>query len=129
MLQENQWGLEDLELYLDVGGDHMMPGIAQDVTVQGLVIQGASLDANKHHLVFSDDLACSLPPCKLKWRLKSLRTTKTTSASSATTLLPVYAGETRKALVCQVLVATDSTLTKAQWAQRSVALLSQAPLN
>ncbi len=125
-LQENKWSLEDLELYLDVGGDVLMPGIAQDALVHGLLVQGAAWLPDKQRLVFSDDLHSSLPPCKLKWRPRG---TSVKAATSSLTLLPVYSGESRKSLVTQVLVATVEGKTAQQWAQRSVALLLQGPLN
>lgn len=124
--QENKWGLEDLELYLDIGGDHIVPGITQDVLVSGLFIQGAAWSSSKHELIFSDELAFALPPSKLKWRLKSL---KDQQQGVVLTSIPVYTGESRKNLVCQVLVGTAHGVPAALWTQRSVAIILQAPLN
>lgn len=123
-MQDNKWGLEDLELYLDIGGDHVSSGIAQDVLVSGLFIQGAEWATNNNELVFSDQLAFALPPSKLKWRPKAVK-----SAQHHLTAIPVYTGESRKNLVCQVLVNTNASIPAALWAQRSVAIILQAPLN
>lgn len=124
LFQENKWGLEDLELYLDIGGDNLLPGIPQDVLVNGLLVQGASW-TSQNYLAFSDDLHSSLPACKLKWRPRGIMDRD----GSSLTMLPVYSGESRKSLVSQVLVVTAPGRPSPQWAQRSVALLLQGPLN
>lgn len=114
-----------MELYLDIDGDHIVPGITQDVLVSGLFIQGAEWSASEKQLVFSDHLAFSLSASKLKWRPKAINQQQNKSLIT----IPVYTGESRKSLVCQVLVSVPSSVSAALWVQRSVAIILQAPLN
>lgn len=119
----NKWSLEDLELYLEIADatTSVLGNQSYDVSIDGLILQGASFDLSTKSLSFSDDLRFALPLCKLKWRLKG------THSSLYSTALPVYINENRKQLVCQVLVGIPSALRKTQFAQRSVALILQPP--
>jgi hypothetical protein len=114
--------LEDLELFLDVNDQILAPS-SSDAVVQGLIIQGACWDEQQGRIIFSDDLRWTLPPSKLKWRLKSTR-----SEVAHVSSIPVYMNENRKHLVSQVLLSTSSNVPNAQWAQRSVAFVLQAPM-
>lgn len=120
--QVNQWSLEDLELYLDIDGDHMHAKSSHDTSVQGLILQGASWQASTKHIAFSDDLRHILPLSSFKWRLK------TNKVQGTTTTIPIYINENRKQLVSQVIVSTQQGILAHQWAQRSVAFILQNPI-
>ena len=120
--QVNKWSLEDLELYLDINGDHLHSKSSHDTMVEGLILQGASWNENQKQIVFSDELRHTLPLSSLKWRLK------TSKPSASTTTIPIYINENRKQLISQVIVSTQSGILTHQWAQRSVAFILQNPM-
>lgn len=119
----NGWKLEELELYVDIA--NLLPSIAQDMKMNGLVLQGASYAAEQRHLRFSDDMQYILPDSAFKWRPKGLIQQQGTVLPPASqwTMIPIYFNENRKHVVYQVWVCTSNQSANHLWAQRSVAFI------
>ncbi len=124
--QMNKWSLEDLELYLDIGGDLLYESSPFDTSIHGLLLQGACWSEMEKRIVFCDNLRFALPSCKLKWRLKT--PFESCSGKANCTIIPIYINENRKQLVSQVIVSTTQAVSRDQWAQRSVAFVLQPPV-
>jgi hypothetical protein len=114
--QINQWSLEELELYLDIG-ESTIEG-CHDTIVANLVLESAQWTA-QDGLELSSSLRCRLPPSRLRWRRRCDRP----SADFIT--FPIYLNETRIHLIVEVLINLPANTPKHVWAQRGVALIMQ----
>jgi dynein heavy chain 1 len=120
--QTNKWSLEDLELSLDIGVS-ACDGV-QDTVVEGLTLEGVSWRDGAFAL--SAELRSKLPPSRLRWSLRSKRT----SAPDADkyVLFPMYLNESRQSVVAEVLLKPPSYLPQQVWSQRGVAFSVQSSL-
>lgn len=125
----NKWSLEDVELVLhfDHREDTGSSGSLADARIEGAVLEGALWNASTHAIELSEELHCPLPPCYLRWSLKSQRQVE---AGGATKLVafPLYLTSQRSALVSEVLISVPIALPSYVWAQRGVAVIFQSVL-
>lgn len=63
-----------------------------------------------------DNLLCSLPPSRLRWKSKA-------EGRADMVAFPVYLNESRAVKVTEVLVRTPANVPKYVWPQRGVAIL------
>ncbi len=134
-LQANEWSLEDLELYLDIGAaaassggeasSHHAPSAGQDSIVAGLMLEGARYVAGDG-VQLSDQLRSKLPDSHLRWRLKTDAAARATSATTYVEL-PLYLNSSRTSLLADVLLAVPSSVPRHVWAQRGVGIIMQSP--
>lgn len=120
--QANKWSLEDLELSLDIGVS-TCEGV-QDTVVEGLTLEGVSWRDGA--LALSAELRSKLPPSRLRWNLKSKRTSS--SESDNFIIFPMYLNESRQSVVAEVLLKPPSYLPQQVWSQRGVAFSVQSSL-
>jgi len=117
----NGWKLEDLELYLDFS--NVLTTLTQDMTMDGLMLQGAGYISDHKHFAFSDEMHAMLPKGMFKWRPKGVQAQVRLPAESQWTMIPIYFNENRKHVVYQVWVCTSNQNANYLWAQRSVAFI------
>lgn len=118
-LKVNQWSLEELELYLEIGCAIAEGG--QDTIVDKLVLESAQWTPEEG-LELSPTLRCRLPPSRLRWRRRCDR------PPGDFILFPVYLNETRATLVVEVLVSLPSHVPTHVWVQRGTAFIMQLSL-
>ena len=127
--------MEELELVVEI--DCATARGPSDGIVTGLCLEGAAY-VNKA-LVLSEELRCTLPPCRISWTQSKASTqlesggsgNNGSSVSKNTQLvLPIYKDQTRETLISEVRVICDVTgdknADKTNWCQRSVAILIKA---
>jgi dynein heavy chain 1 len=115
--QVNQWSLEELELYLDIGVDSA-EGVT-DTVVRNLVFECAQWTAGAG-IMLSSSLRSQLPTSRLRWRRRDQKPVGNYMK------FPVYLDETRASLVVEVLLNIPPEVDSAVWAQRGVAIVLQA---
>lgn len=142
----NSWSLEDIELFLDVANDQLFSSAPYDLSITGLILQGAAFNAVTSSINFSEELHNLLPQSKLKWRLKNQitqpagdRKTKSyaTIHGHALIQLPLYRNDNRKELITSLFMKVSvshhhgakDVIPAYQWAQRSVAIVLETSFN
>lgn len=141
-LQANQWSLEDVELTLEIAQDGTVKDV-NDAIVEGVMLEGAHWNTERRSLELSETLRSRLPPCILRWTLKSERLTAEGTADAAASTaasvaagvahaeylhLPLYLTEQRTALITEVLLCVQTTLSRDVWAQRGAAVVLQSSI-
>lgn len=124
----NKWSLEDVELVLHFGNNSNTgreSGAMPDALVEGAMLEGATWNATTGAIELSEELHCPLPPCYLRWSLKSQRE-HAVSADQRLVAFPLYLTSQRTSLVSDVLIAVPAVLPAYVWAQRGVAVIFQA---
>lgn len=127
-MQLNKWSLEDVELVLHFGTSSSMgkeSGAMADALVEGAMLEGASWNSASEAIELSEKLHCPLPPCYLRWSLKTQRA-HTVTAEQRLVAFPLYLTSQRTSLVNEVLIAVPAALPAHVWAQRGVAVILQA---
>jgi hypothetical protein len=115
-MQVNNWSIEDLELYLEIGQE-TREGV-HDTILENLLLESAEWDAARG-LVISSTLRCQLPKSRARWRLHDQRPEKKYGK------FPVYLSESRTVVAVEVFVEVGTNIPECVWAQRGVAFVMQ----
>lgn len=121
--QVNKWALDQIELYLDIGGE-ASDNVTESV-VTGLILEGAKFQDGM--LKLSEELRCNLPTSKLIWKEKAARV-----EGMEPLKFPFYLNDNRNdKMVIVVLIdktKCDPEVEPHVWVQRSVGFIMQTPV-